>query len=113
MTARSTIRPLVGALLVLSLCAPVLKISAPAADRDRTTEFRALAAPSFNVLLTRSGGRYDRARQRPSAPSIFTLVRLHTGESDPRRLTPAVGRQTCRSIQTAGPRTGRSPPGVS
>ena len=93
MTARSTTRPLVCVLLVLCLCA--------LAPRDRRprwrnaiapTEFRALAAPYSTVLLTRAGDPHDHARQRPSAPSLFTLVPLHGGDSDPGRLAAAVER---------------------
>lgn len=84
-------------LLVLSLCAPVL----------------ALAAPSSTVLVTRGGTLHDHACQRPSAPSLFTLIPLHGGESDPGRLAAAVEHHAPRSRWTAGPRTGRSPPTIS
>ena len=113
MTARFTTRPLMCVLLVLSLCAPILTIAAPAADRHRATEFRALAAPSSAVLLTRTGARHDHARQRPCTPSLFTLVPLHGGGSDRGRLAAAVKSHAPRSLWTAAPRTGRSPPTIS
>jgi hypothetical protein len=113
MTPRFTTRSLLCALLVLSLCAPVLAIAAPAADRDRAAEFRALAAPSSSVLLTRAGTRDDHARQRPSTASVFTLLPLHGDASDPGRLAAAVERHAPRSLWTAEPRTGRSPPAIS
>jgi hypothetical protein len=113
MTARFTIRPLTCVLLVLSLCAPVLAIAAPAANPDRATEFRALATPSLTLLLTRADARQDHARQRPSTPSLFTVVPLHGGASDRGRLAVAVERHAPRSLWIAGPRTGRSPPAIS
>jgi hypothetical protein len=100
-------------LLVLSLCAPVLAIAAPAEDRNRATEFRGLAVPSSIVLVTRGGTLHEHARQRPSAPSLFTLIPLHGGESDPGRLAAVVEHHGPRSLWTAGPRTGRSPPTIS
>ncbi len=100
-------------LLVLALCAPMLAIAAPAADIDRAIEFRALAPPSSTVLLTRGGARHDHARQRPSAPSLFTLVPVDGAASDPGRLTAASERHLPHSLWTAEPRTGRSPPSVS
>jgi hypothetical protein len=113
MTPRFTTRSLLCVLLLLSLCAPVLAIASPAADRDRATEFRALAAPSSAVLLTRAGARHDHARQRPSTLSVFTVVPLHSAASDPGRLAAAVERTAPRSLWTAEPRTGRSPPAIS
>ena len=113
MTARSKTRPLVCVLLVLSLCACMLAIAAPTADRACATEFRALAAPSSTVLLTRAGTRHDHARQAASAPSLFTLVPLHGGAFDAGRLAGAIERHEPRSRWTAGPRTGRSPPMIS
>ncbi len=100
-------------LLVLSLCAPMLAIAAPATDIDRATEFRALATPSSTVLLTRAGVRHDQARQRPSAPSLFTLVPVDGAASDPGRLIAASERRLQHCLWTAEPRTGRSPPSIS
>ena len=111
--ARRTIRPLLCVLLVLSLCAPVLGIAAPAADPNPATEFRALAAPSSAVLLARGGTWQDDARQRPSAPSILTLIPLHGGEFDSGFLAVPVECRAPRSVWTGGLRTGRSPPTVS
>jgi hypothetical protein len=112
MTARYTARVLLCVLLALSLCAPMLAIASPAADRDRAAEFRSLA-PSSTVLLSRAGARHDHARQHPSAPSIFTLVPLHDGASNPGRPAAAVQCRLPRSLWTAGPWTGRSPPAIS
>jgi hypothetical protein len=113
MTASFTTRPLVCVLLVLSLCAQVLAFAAASADRDRASEFRALAAPSSTVLLSRDGARQDQARQRSSAPSLFTPVPLHGGASNSARLASTVERRAPLSLWTAGPRTGRSPPAIS
>ena len=113
MTARSTTRQLMCALLVLSLFVPAVAIAAPAADRDRATEFRAFAAQSSTVLMTRGGTVHDNARQRSSAPSIFTLIPLHGGASDRGRYAAVVEHRAPRSLWTAGPRTGRSPPTIS
>jgi len=113
MSARSAIRTLTCVLLVFSLCAPALAIAGPAEDRDRATEFRSVAAPSSAVLVTRGGALQDHARQRPSAPSVFTLIPLHGGESDPGRLAVAVEHHAPLSFWNAGPRTGRSPPAIS
>jgi hypothetical protein len=113
MTARFTTRPVVCVLLVLALCAPVLAIAAPAANRDRATEFRVIAAQSSTILLRPAGAGHDHARQRSSAPSLFTLVALHGGGSDPGRLAAAVDCHAGRTLWTAGPPTGRSPPTIS
>jgi hypothetical protein len=113
MTASSKARPLGAILLVLSLCAPMLANARPAADRDRATEFRALATPSSTVLLTCNGARYDHVRQRPSAPSLLTLLPVDSTDSDPGRLTGAGESRFLYSLWTEAPRTGRSPPWVS
>jgi hypothetical protein len=113
MSSTSTTRPIVCVLLVLSFCALVLVPAAPMADRDSATEFRTVAAPCSTVLLTRVGAGHDHARQRPSSPSLFTLVPLHRGASDPGRLVAAVERNAPPFLWTAGPRTGRSPPTIS
>ena len=113
MTATSKTRPLVCVLLVLSLCAPMLAIAAATADRDCATEFRALAAPSSTVLLTRAGVTHDHARQRPCAPSLFTLIPLYGGRSDSGGLAAALERRVPSSLWTGGTRTGRSPPAIS
>jgi hypothetical protein len=113
MTGSATTRRLVCVLLAVSLCAPILAVAAPAAaDCDCAADFRALAAPSSTVLLTGAGAR-QHARQRPSAPSLFTLIPLHGGGSDPGRFAAGVERRSPRSLWTAGPRTGRSPPAIS
>ena len=100
-------------LLVLSLCAPAVALAAPTTDLDREAEFRAVVAPSSTVLLTRAGARDDHARQRPSAPSVFTLVALHGGATDSGCLAGAVDRHAPQSLWIGGPRTGRSPPSIS
>jgi hypothetical protein len=113
MTPKSKTRSLACVLLALSLCAPILAIAAPPADRHCASEFRALAPPSSTVLLTRAGARHDHAGQRPSAPSLFTLIPLAGDASDPGRLAAAVERLLPRSLWTVAPRTGRSPPAIS
>jgi hypothetical protein len=113
MKASSKTRTLACVLLVLSLCAPMLAIGAPTADRDRTAEFRALAAPSSVVLLSRAGIRHDHARQRQSASSVFTLIPLHGDGFDPGRFAESADARTPRSLRTGGPLTGRSPPAIS
>jgi len=97
-------------LLVLFLCAPIVAIAAPAADRDRAIEFRTLGAPSSTVLMSRSGVGYDRARLRPSAPTLLILVPSDSTASDPGHFTAAIERRLPPSLWIAGPRTGRSPP---
>jgi len=113
MTARFTIRSITCFLVILSLSTPSLAIAATAADRNRATEFRDLAAPHSAILGTGLGARHDRARQRPSAPSLFTLVPLDRGVADPGRLGSVIERRLPHSSWTAGPWTGRSPPAIS
>ncbi len=113
MTARATARPLMCLLLVLSLWAPMVAIATAGEDRNCATEFRTLAAPSSSVLLTRAGARHDQARQRLSAPALFTLVELRCGGSDPGSVAAAVRPRLVRSLWTAGLRAGRSPPAIS
>ena len=110
MTARSITRPLVCLTLVLCLCASLLAITAPAPERERATELRALAEPYSAALLTRAADPHEHARQRPSTPSCFTLLPLQGATSDPGRLAAAVQLRCPCSLWTAGPRTGRSPP---
>jgi hypothetical protein len=110
MTARPTTRPFVCVLLVLSFFASMAAIAAPAAECERATEMRAVAAASSTVLMSRAGAPNDHARQRPSGPSCFTLVRLHDSASDPGRLSATVEGCYPASISNAEPRTGRSPP---
>src|SRR5436305_13847898 len=99
MTARATTRLFVCLLLVLSLCAPMFAIAAPAAHPNRAAKFRALAAPTTG------------SQQRPTTPSLFTVVPLHTAPSDPgRRAAATVPARAPRSLPTAGQRTARSPP---
>lgn len=100
-------------LAALSLCAPMLAIAAPAADAGRASEFRALAAPSSTALLSRAGVRHDHARQRASAPSLFTLVPLDRAASDRGCFRVAGEHRVPRSIWTAEARSGRSPPSIS
>jgi hypothetical protein len=112
MTTGSTTRRLMCVLLVVCLCLQVLAIAAPARDRNASAEFRAVA-PSSAILLTRGSSGHDHARDRLSAPSLFTVIPQRCGDSDPGRLAAAVERQGPRSLWTAGPRTGRSPPVIS
>ena len=110
MTAKSTTRPLVCLTLVLCLCASLLAIAVPAAERERPTELRALAEPYSAALLTRAADPHEHARHRPSAPSCFTQLPLQGAIPDPGRLATAVQVRCSCSLWTAGPRTGRSPP---
>src|SRR6478609_7871639 len=110
MTFRPTTRAVVCVLLVLFLCAPVVAIAAPAADRERAIEFRTLGAPCSMVVMNRGGAGYDHARPRPCAPTLLTLVPLDSAASDPGHFTAAIERRLPRSLWIAGPRTGRSPP---
>jgi len=110
MTARSTTRPLVCLTLVLCLCASLLAIAAPAAERERPTELRALAEPYSAALLTRAADPHKHAQQRPSTPSCFTPLPFQGATSDPGRLATAVQLPCSCSLWTAGPRTGHSPP---
>jgi hypothetical protein len=112
MTARSTTRPLVCVLLAISLCAPILAIAAPARNPDVVTELRAVA-PSSALVLARMGARYDQARHRSSAPSVFVLNPLQGAVSDSGRLGAATEGRLPRSLPPGGPRTGRSPPSIS
>jgi hypothetical protein len=100
MPARATTRLFVCLLLVFSLCAPIVAIAAPAAHANRAAEFRALAAPAGS-------------HHRPATPSLFTVVPLHTATSDPGHRAATVELRAPRSIWTAQPRTGRSPPAIS
>ncbi len=113
MTARSTARPLMCVLLVLSLGAPMVALTTTGADRACATEFRAFAAPPSTVLLVRAGAKFDQVRQRPSAPAPFTPVEFRYGGCNPGWLVAAIEPQFVRSVWTAGPRTGRSPPAIS
>src|SRR5690242_667868 len=114
MSATSKTRTLVCILLALPLCAPMLATAAPAAaDRNSATELRSLATLTSTVLLARSGASHDHAGQRPSAPSLFTLIPVPTGGSDPCRLAAAVERRLPDSLWTGAPPTGRSPPAIS
>jgi hypothetical protein len=112
MTSRFIIRPYVCALVVLSLCAPMVAVATPAVSRDRRTEYRALAAPSSIVLLTRADVRQDHPR-RPSTPVALIPVPLRGGEPDLVRLAAATKGYAPRCLFTAGPRTERSPPTIS
>jgi hypothetical protein len=113
MTARSTIRTLTCVLLVPFLCLQALATAASAADPGRSVEFRSMAAPSSTVLLTRDSAHRDHARQRPTAPSLFTFIPQHGGDSDPGGLAGAVERHIRCALWTADLRTGRSPPTIS
>ena len=113
MTANSRTRPLLCVLLVLSFCAPMLAVAAPVMDRDGATQFSVVSTQSSSVLLTRAGVSHDHARQRPSAPSLFTLVTLQGGAFDRGRFVQALERRIPRALWNAGPRTGRSPPAIS
>jgi hypothetical protein len=110
MTKRPTTRLFVCALLVLPLCAPILAIAAPTAERDGTSEFRVFQELSQSVLLTSTGARQDHARQRPVAPSVFTLVPFHGAGVYCGRLGLRVENAVQPSLWAAGPRTGRGPP---
>src|SRR4051812_46089220 len=113
MTARSKSRALVCVLLALSLCAPILAIATPAVKQCGAAEFRVVAAQHSAVLLTRDGGGHDQARQRSSAPSLFTLIPLDSRGDDPVRVSAAVARLLPSSLWTGAPRSGRSPPAIS
>jgi hypothetical protein len=105
-----TTRLVVCALLILSLCAPILAIAGPGAERNGESDVRALSALSQSALLTGAGARPDHARQRPVAPSVFILVPLHRADSDRGRLDAAIESVTRPSLWAAGPRTVRGPP---
>ena len=113
MAPRFTARALVCFALVLSLWAPGFALSAPENGRDRATEVRDLAIPSSAVQLTRAGALHDYGRQRPSAPSLFTLLLQEVGQFDRGRLAAAGERDLPPCNWIAGPRTGRSPPVIS
>jgi hypothetical protein len=111
MTARSKTRPFASILLILCLWAPTLTIAA-GRDLHRTTELRAVAGPPSPVLITRTDAEHELAR-RPSAPCVFTLVRLNRDGSDPGHRAMTVERHARLLLWAAGPRTGRSPPAIS
>jgi hypothetical protein len=113
MTAGRKIRTFACILLVLALCAPMLALAGPAARTDSAAEFRALAPASSTLCLARAGVRQDQARQRSSAPSVFTLISLRAGVSDPGRLAARVQCLLPNSLRSGGPRAGRSPPAIS
>jgi len=111
MTARSTIRSLAFVLLIL-LCVQVVAIAAPDGDRDGSAHVRAIAVPCSNVVSTRGSTHHDYTRKRPSAPALLNLVTQHGPTFDAGRLARAV-QHVRRSVWTAGPQTGRSPPAIS
>ena len=111
MTRSFTSRPYVAALVILSFCAPIVAIAAPAVSPDRPTEFRAVAAPPPIVLLARADTRQDHPR-RASAVLLIS-VPLRGGKPNLVRLAAAAKRYAPRCLFTVGLRTGRSPPPIS
>ena len=112
MTRTITIRRYMCTLVVLSLCAPMVAIAAPAVSSDHAAEFRGLAALPSIVLLARADGRQDHAR-RSSRPFFVILVPRCAGEPDLVRVAAGTRRYAPRWFFAAGPRTGRSPPAIS
>lgn len=99
-----TFRPNVYALAILSLCAPMVAIGAPAVSRDRPTEFLALSTPPSVVLLARADGRQDHPR-RPSTPFFLIPIPL-SDEPNLVRFATATKRYAPRCLFTAGPGLG-------
>lgn len=110
MIVTATTRPLVPVLLILCLCALLLGVAAPAADRDHVIEFRTLRTPTSTVLMTRAGAGYDHARERPSVPSLFTLLPFDSADPDSGHLAAADECWTPQFLWTLAPPDGRSPP---
>jgi hypothetical protein len=113
MAVRSKIRPLVCVLLAVSFCVPMLAMGAPAQNCGSASEFRALAAPSSTILLTRGGARHDLVRHRSSEHSLFAVIPLKGAGSDPGRRAAAIEGRVPHTVRNGGPRTGRSPPPIS
>ena len=110
MTLRSTTRSLRYILLVLSLCAPICAIAAPAAERDCAIEFATLRVPSPKALITPAGLFYDHARKFPSASSLFTLVPFENAAVDPGHLFVPIAARTPGSRWIPALADPRSPP---
>src|SRR5690349_10930067 len=98
MTNRSALLPYACALVVLSLCAPMVAMAPPAVNGHSPAGFRALAAPSSIVLLTRCHARQD--HPRPSTPFLLIAVPLGGREPDLVRLAAASKRFAPRRLFT-------------
>lgn len=110
MALRSTTRSLQYILLVLCLCAPIRAIAAPAAERDRATEFATLRVPCPTVLIIRGGRLYDHGRQFDSASSFFTVVPFENPAVDPGHFVRTIEHRTTGLLWIPPSAGQRSPP---
>ena len=98
---------LLCALLVSTLCLPLLSASAPV-EHDQSAQL--LAPPSSAILVNQTGPRADHSRQRTPVDSPFLLLPLHRSLPGQGRSSRAAEDLLPLSRSAAGVQPGRSPP---